>query len=65
MAMSEELKCPKHTTGGGPCYCDKKEERVSGRPLSCANIYKNGRLKTRKEMDLDALNTRANDKEGK
>jgi len=24
--MNSETKCPKHTTGGGPCYCHAKQE---------------------------------------
>lgn len=26
--MNNAVKCPKHTTGGGPCYCQTKSEAV-------------------------------------
>jgi len=27
------MSCPKHDTGGGPCYCDNKEDRNMFRSL--------------------------------
>jgi hypothetical protein len=35
MSKENKVKCPKHDTGGGPCYCDNVSASGSNELLCC------------------------------